>query len=196
MNYEDAFDFKSMQRIMSRIFHQTTPVYERESTNKRSFSHLSDEEPFKKQAKVKFSDSVTTITPCFIEDDEYQHNESIDDFIKTEYPFAQKKHLKGDYLYTFCEMRLSYDRVMDFCIDRNAEIFNEQASFGKLEFISKFKLHSCSPSVDIVFCILLHPTTDHVLCASTYIAGDYLQYRKVLQDLTKYITHLSDSDKL
>lgn len=181
---KDSFDFKSMQRMLARTFHDVHQRDTREeslgSNRKRSFGAFSEQESCSKRGRV---DVVTA--PHF---DESQEQDEGDDFIKKEYPFAQKKHLNGDFFYTFSEMKASYDRVLDFCFDRKGEIFQDKARSGKLEFHSTFKLHSFGPFLEIRFCILMHPLTDDVLCATTFLSGDYLQYRRTINDLMTYMT--------
>ena len=185
MQERDTFDFKSMQSVLTMTFEDVSArdavVLEENVQNSKKKRSLESEESCrfcKKQGKVGVMNYV------------------IDDFIKTEYPFAQRQDLNGDFFYTDRDMQTSFDRVKAFCRNMCGTVSADNSFHGRLECRFKFQLIRFAQCLEVQFCIFLHPANERVMCAPAFVSGNVLQYKMLIDDLKRFFITTKDWNEL
>ena len=183
MQERDAFDFESMQNVLTMTFQD---VYAR--------GPVVSEDNVKNSKKKRSSDDVAQESCRFCNKKGKMGfmNYEIDEFIKKEYPFAQRQDLKGDFFYIDRDMQTSFDRVKAFCSDMYGTVTVDNSLLGKLECRFKFELIQFAQCLEVHFCVFLHPSNERVMCVPAFVSGNFLQYKMLIDDLKRFFIVTQD----
>ena len=178
MQKRDVFDFESMQSVLTMTFQDAVILEEKKQNSNKKRS--SDDLPLE---NCRFCNKKGKMGVM---------NYEIDEFIKKEYPFAQRQDLKGDFFYTDRDMQTSFDRLKAFCSDMYGTVTVDNSLHGKLECRFKFQLIPFAQCLEVHFCVFLHPLNERVMCVPAFVSGNFLQYKMLIDDLKRFFIVTQD----